>query len=696
MTQLLKYKSVYFIFYIFIVISLLSINKIQADQKVRIIADQIKSTANGKIIEANGNAVAINESGEKIITNKMTYNKETKELNADGNIIFNDIEKNTFFMDSLIAKNEMEYLEGSEVKARLNDKSRIVGSNLIRADGVSVLKDAEYTPCKEEEYLIDNCPGWKLKSSKIFHDSKTKTIHYDHARIHLFNVPVIYLPYFSHPDPSVKKRSGLLMPTLETDNQLGDIFSIPIFYNIASNQDLTFTPTYQSNSNNFYSMNYRNLSDKGLFHIDASINDNNDRKGTKNHLFFEGDINNSFGKLKSFLQTSSNDTYMRKNKINKLTVLKSGIEFERSTNDDYISIQAIGYKHLTVQDSEQWEYVYPKLSYNIDNIDNKNFDGSISLNNELLFKSFQDNKTSLLSSQLKWRKNTINKNYGIAANNIANLRIVSVSIDNKNAPNSDNIRFYPQLSSKLTYPLMRSTARTNQTLSPIVMPILAPYNNYTSAQSITSSNIFSENRASSITEWESGPRINYGIEWFMDNKNGQSVKVALGQNYRINKKSSDDTKELSDYYISSNVSINSNNYLNNSLVIDREDIDVKTINMSTYNKIYDMTIAIDYDYNSGKYATPNEQIGIGAEYNFKDDFFFKFTGSKNLDTNKNIGYQYGLLYENDCLGVDLNYFRDLTKDRDIAESDGYSFTIVLKPFGSTKNYGKNKVFGPKI
>ena len=63
---------------------------------------------------------------------------------------------------------------------------------------------------------------------------------------------------------------------------------------------------------------------------------------------------------------------MRKNKINKLTVLKSGIDFERSTNDDYFSIQAIGYKHLTVQDSEQWEYVYPKLTYNIDNIDNKN------------------------------------------------------------------------------------------------------------------------------------------------------------------------------------------------------------------------------------------------------------------------------------------------------------------------------------
>ena len=68
----------------------------------------------------------------------------------------------------------------------------------------------------------------------------------------------------------------------------------------------------------------------------------------------------------------------------------------------------------------------------------------------------------------------------------------------------------------------------------------------------------------------------------------------------------------------------------------------------------------------------------------------------NLDSNKNIGYQYGVLYENDCLGIDFNYYRDLTKDRDIEESDGFSFTIVLKPFGSTNNYGKNKVFGPEI
>ena len=110
-----------------------------------------------------------------------------------------------------------------------------MGSNYIKDGEISIIHNAEFTPCKKDNYLIKNCPGWKLKSKNIIHDNKTKTIHYDHAQIQLFNVPVFYLPYFSHPDPSVKKRSGFLMPTIQTDNQLGETFSLPIYFNLKSN-----------------------------------------------------------------------------------------------------------------------------------------------------------------------------------------------------------------------------------------------------------------------------------------------------------------------------------------------------------------------------------------------------------------------------------------------------------------------------
>ena len=671
--------------------------KSNAEQKVNIYADEIKIDKIKETIKASGDAIAVSDNNIKIRSSEILYNDNEDKLEAFGDIILNDEDKNTFFFEELSAYNNFDEITGNEVKARLKDNSRIVGSNYIKKGEVSVIKDAEFTPCKKSDYLIKNCPGWKLKSKKIYHNNKTKTIHYDHAQIQLFNIPVFYLPYFSHPDPSVRKRSGFLMPTIQTDERLGDKFSVPLFINLRSNLDLTFTPNIQSKSNNFYNLNYRQLNDRIDLEVNSSIDDNDDRGGTSSHLFIDSKIFNSYGSLNAYLKTSNNDTYMRKNKINNLTLLKSGIDFEREANDTFFSFKAASYKHLTSQE-EQWEYLYPSINYNIRNIENNFYDGSLSLNNSLsIRKKLDKSYLSLVSSQLDWSNQKVIKKNGLVTNNEVNIRVASITTDEKSTKDTSNIRIYPQLSSKISYPLLKNSSSVTQILTPIIMPIIAPYNNYTSAKSVTNSNLFSSNRATSITEWESGPRINYGIEWYIDSENGANVKTTIGQNYRFNKKDNSNTiKEISDYFINSNISINSEDYIDTSVIIDRDDLKTRFLSANSYNVFGDLIIAMNYDYSSGKYATPREQIAVGGKYNLEKNLFLKFTGSKDLDTNKNIGYQYGLLYENDCLGIDFNYYRDLTEDRDIQESDGFSFTVVLKPFGSTNNYGKNVVFGPRI
>tara|TARA_A100001011_G_scaffold399625_1_gene509192 strand:+ start:933 stop:3020 length:2088 start_codon:yes stop_codon:yes gene_type:complete len=688
--------NIRFILIIFLILSLYINSNVVAEQTLNIYADEFSiDEANEKII-ATGDAIVINENKTKIKSDLIIYNQKEKVLNAEGNVIINDEENNTFFLEQLSSSDDLNNISGKQVKVRLNDDSRIVGSTFNKINDVSIIENTEFTPCKEDDYLIKNCPGWKLKSKKIYHDKESKTIHYDHAQIQLFNVPVFYMPYFSHPDPSVNKRSGFLMPTIQTDNQLGDTFSVPIFFNINSNKDLTFTPNLQSKSNNFYSFNYRHLNSLYRLNVDASIDDNNDNSGTSNHLFLDSIIYNPFGSLNAFFKTSNNDTYMRKNKINNLTVLKSGIDFKREINNTFFLMETIGYKHLTSQ-NQQWEYLYPNLVYNIYNIDNDIYDGNISLENSISYrKNLNQNYVTLASSQLNWSNQKIQKSFGLVTNNEANIRIASISIDEKSNKDKDNIRVYPQLSTKISYPLLKTTSSVNQTLTPIIMPIIAPYNNYTSKKSITNSNLFSTNRATSITEWEDGPRINYGLEWYINSENGVNLKTTLGQNYRFNKDKSDTSKEISHYFMNSNVTLNSKNYLDSLFVIDRDDLKIRSLSMNTYNEFGDIRFAINYDYTAGKYANPLEQISFGGKYNLEKNLFLKLTGAKNLDTNKNIGYQYGILYENDCLGIDFNYYRDLTKDRDIKESDGFSFTIVLKPFGSTNNYGKNKVFGPRI
>ncbi len=689
-------KNVYLTLSISVIVYLLCYNIIKAEEKIKIYADKIRVDEINEEVIATGEAIAVNEDNVKIKSDKLIYEKSKNRLNANLNVIINDQMNNTFFLDQLNASDNLNIISGKAVKVRLDDGSRIVGSGFNKNDEISIIKNAEYTPCKEKNYLIKNCPGWKLKSKKIYHNSESKTIHYDHAQIQLFNLPVFYLPYFSHPDPSVKKRTGFLMPTIQTDNQLGETLSMPFFLNLNSHRDLTFTPNIQTSSNNFYNLDYRHLNDLLELEINSSIDDNNDDTGTSNHFFFKSKIFNSYGNLNTYLKTSNNDTYMRKNKINNLTVLKSGIEFDREIDDTFFLIETLGYKHLT-NENQQWEYLYPNIIYDIDNINNNIFDGNVSLNSKLSFrKKLNDNYVSLASSQINWLNQKINRNFGFIFDNEANFRVTSISIDEKSGPNTSNIRFYPQFSSKISYPLLKSSLLFNQTLTPIIMPIIAPYNNYTEAQTITNSNLFSTNRATSINEWESGPRINYGIEWFVNSNNGTDVKTVLGQNYRINKISEDTTSEISNYFINSNININLENYLDGSLIIDRDDLKIRSFNANTFNTFGDLIFALNYDYTSGKYNTPAEQVAVGGKYKLDNNLFIKFTGAKNLDTNKNIGYQYGVLYENDCLGIDLNYYRDLTKDRDVAESYGYSFTVVLKPFGSTNNYGKNRVFGPKI
>ena len=223
MTELLKLKYFYIIFLSFIALTVVTTNKISADQKIRITADEMQIEQEGQIIKAKGNAVAQDEKGLKMKSDLMLYDEKQSLIKADGNVILNDNDGSTYFFEKLETDDEIKNLKGINVRARLDDDSRIVGSRLIKKDHITSLEEAEYTPCLENDYLIENCPGWKLKANKIFQDNKTKTIHYDHARIHLFNIPVFYLPYFSHPDPSVNKRSGFLMPTVETDQNLGDV-----------------------------------------------------------------------------------------------------------------------------------------------------------------------------------------------------------------------------------------------------------------------------------------------------------------------------------------------------------------------------------------------------------------------------------------------------------------------------------------
>ena len=87
----------------------------------------------------------------------------------------------------------------------------------------------------------DKCPPWSIQSTKMLHDNKKKTIFYDNAIIKVYDIPILYLPKLSHPDPSVDRRSGFLPPSLSDTKNLGENITIPYFFNVSKDKNFTLT-----------------------------------------------------------------------------------------------------------------------------------------------------------------------------------------------------------------------------------------------------------------------------------------------------------------------------------------------------------------------------------------------------------------------------------------------------------------------
>ena len=115
-----------------------------------------------------------------------------------------------------------------------------------RADRTSgnytVFENGVYTacaPCKDDP---KKPPLWQVKGARIIHDQTEKMLYFENAQLEFFGVPMAYLPYFSTPDPTVKRKTGFLMPFLSSYTPYGYGVETPFYWAIAPDYDATFNP----------------------------------------------------------------------------------------------------------------------------------------------------------------------------------------------------------------------------------------------------------------------------------------------------------------------------------------------------------------------------------------------------------------------------------------------------------------------
>ena len=142
--------------------------------EIEITADKIEVLKDDNKINATGNIIIQTE--EFLSTSdSLIYDKNLESIKTSGNIIIKDNLENYYFFDDFVSDKGFNKASGTNTRIRLSDGTRIVGKSFIRTDSnINEINNAEYTPCLQNNYILKNCPGWKLSAKKVIHDEENK------------------------------------------------------------------------------------------------------------------------------------------------------------------------------------------------------------------------------------------------------------------------------------------------------------------------------------------------------------------------------------------------------------------------------------------------------------------------------------------------------------------------------------------
>ena len=241
-----------------------------ANGKMLVQADQIVYDYNNHRVSAVGN-VQIFYNGSTLEADRVVYDQTTKHLHAEGNARLTDASGQV--THGQIMELSDDYRNGfiNSLRVELPNQSRIAATRATRTGGqFSVFQNSVYTACEPCKDNPKKPPQWQVKAARIIHDQVDHMLYFEDATFELFGLPVAYFPYFSTPDPTVKRKTGWLAPVTGSRSRIGYAFGVPFFWAIAPDYDLTLTPVISSRQGALLQAEWRQRLINGAYYIRGS------------------------------------------------------------------------------------------------------------------------------------------------------------------------------------------------------------------------------------------------------------------------------------------------------------------------------------------------------------------------------------------------------------------------------------------
>jgi LPS-assembly protein len=675
-------------------------------QNITLSSEDIIYKKNENIIISNVKSTLVNEIGNNLISEEFTYSLNDKLIKISKAKII-DSQKNIFYIEKAFLNLLTNKLIGKDMLINFNaidetNKPRLKGKSVSSDENKTVVEKGVFTTCKRR----DDCPPWEFLAKKITHNKKKKTINYENAWLKIYGKPVLYFPKFFHPDPSVKRQSGFLMPAFTNSSSAGSAFKLPYFHVISHSKDLTFTPRLYSTKKILSQSEYRAVNAKSKHVIDFSILSEKNRN-SKTHFFSRSKkelnlnyFNNS--NLTLEMQHTSNDTYLKSYKLksplinNETGTLTSTLGFRASNEGLDLETNFIVYENLSdVSSGDKYEYVFPNYAIKKDLYSDVLTSGNFNLNSNGYMKNYNTNvfekviiNDFLYSSYPKFTNTGFKNNYNILFKNI--------NTDSKNSKNykeNSDIKISTLAEYNSSYPLEKKTRNYLNMIKPIISARYSPNNSKNikdADRRINVNNVFSLNRLGVNDSVEGGGSLSFGTEYYKTDFSNREVVIAKianvfkleeDKNLPINSSLGKKTSDIFGY-----INFNPNNFFNINYEFSQDENlkDTKYQLLKNEFKINNFVTTFEY-LNQNNGTNKESYISNKTIYNFKKSNSFIFERRENKETDATEFYNLMYQYRNDCLIAEIQYNKDYYTDRDLKPNESIFLNFTIIPFGGTKS-----------
>lgn len=663
-----------------------------------LVADRVFITTERKLI-AEGHVEAL-QGDIRLRASRITFDRATGLLTIEGPIRIDQGDTTTVLAD--FAEMDKGLQNGILKGARLvlDQQLQLAGLQMTRVGGrYTQLYKTAVTSCR----ICDNGrpPLWQIRARKVIHDQQERQLYFEGAQFRVLQVPIFYLPAMRLPDPTLKRATGFLIPSVRTTTQLGTGLKMPYFIRLGEHKDLTVSP-YVSARTRTLNLRYRQAFRKGGIEFEGAY--------TRDDLFPGKDRGYVFGtghfslpsdfELTFDLKVVSDDAYLVDYGLPDLDRLKSEIALRRIKRDTLFQIGIVHYKSL--RDSEADPLIPSPIGDAY--FQQRYFPAAIGGEVRLALNLHGHSRSSNLdvlgrditsaTADIDWRRSWTSAR-GLRADWQIGLSVDTFDItDDSNYP-PQVTRVTPRMGLTLRLPMTRTMASgATHFLEPVMQLGWSDVNgdNVPNDQSgfveFDQGNLLSLSRFPAHDRREDGVSFVYGLNWARYAPSGWQASATIGQIFRQTTDpeftassglsgTSSDILLAGQLKLEKGLALTARGLLNDSFGLSkaelRGDWDYRRVDLSG-SYIWLRADAAE------QRPDPVSEIWFDGSYEVNPQWTASANVRYDISEGRASTAGVGLFYRNECVTVSISANRRYTSSASVEPSTDFGFTISLSGF----------------